>query len=94
MIENYEDLNRDETVDAVAQFSGERLAAFIEYEREHKDRTTVIEPLERQLVDVRPAGDRQAVAGVWWDDPTTPQTVRRTRRVEQAIDAGELEVVR
>ena len=97
MIENYQDLNRDETLDAVADFDGERLAAFVEYEREHKDRKTVIEPLERELVDVVPAtgttyGGRY-VAGIWFDEVDEPTTVRRSTRIEQAIDAGELQEV-
>ena len=90
MIENYQDLNRDETLDAVADFDGERLAAFVEYEREHKDRKTVIEPLERELVDVVPADGRQYVAGVWFDDASEPKTVRRSTRIEQALDEGDL----
>lgn len=93
MIENYPDLNREETLDAVSGFSGQKLASFIEFEREHKDRVSVIEPLERQLIDVRPTGGRKYVAGVWFDDPTESRTVRRSRRIEQAIDAGEIEVV-
>jgi hypothetical protein len=79
MIENYQDLNRDETLDAVADFDGERLAAFVEYEREHKDRKTVIEPLERELVDVVPADGRQYVAGVWFDDASEPERWSATR---------------
>ena len=90
MIENYQDLNRDETLDAVADFDGERLAAFVEYEREHKDRKTVIEPLERELVDVVPADGRQYVAGVWFDDASESETVRRSTRIEQALDEGDL----
>jgi hypothetical protein len=90
MIENYQDLNRDETLDAVADFDGERLAAFVGYEREHKDRKTVIEPLERELVDIVPADGRQYVAGVWFDDASEPETVRRSTRIEQALDEGDL----
>lgn len=90
MIENYQDLNRDETLDAVADFDGEHLAAFVEYEREHKDRKTVIEPLERELVDVVPVDGRQYVAGVWFDDTSEPKTVRRSTRIEQTLDEGDL----
>ena len=90
MIENYQDLNRDETLDAVADFDGEHLAAFVEYEREHKDRKTVIEPLKRELADVVPADGRQYVAGVWFDDASEPETVRRSTRIEQVLDEGDL----
>jgi hypothetical protein len=93
MIENYGELNRDETVDAVSDFDGEQLAAFVEYEREHEDRKTVVDPLERELVDVVPANGRQYVAGVWFDDASEPETVRRSPRVKQALDEGELEVI-
>ena len=97
MIENYEELNRDETLDAVSDFDGEQLAAFVEYEREHKDRKTVTEPLERELVEVVPAGSAdyggRYVAGVWFDDVFEPVTVRRSTRIEQALDVDELEMV-
>lgn len=49
MIDNYEDLNVEETLDAVSEFEDEVLREFIDYERDHKDRATVIEPLEAQL---------------------------------------------
>ena len=98
MIENYEDLNRDETLDAVSDFDGEQLAAFVEYEREHKNRKTVIKPLERELVEVIPVSSGgyggRYVAGIWFDDVTEPATVRRTTRIETAIDDGDLEVVK
>lgn len=97
MIENYDELNRDETLEAVADFDGERLAEFVAFEREHKNRKTVVDPLERELVDVVPEsaggyGGRY-VAGVWFDDVTEPATVRRTTRIENAIEDGDLEVV-
>lgn len=93
MIENYADLNREETIAAVEGFDGQRLRAFIAYERAHKDRTTVIEPLERELVRVRPTDGRQYVAGLWFDDPTEPLPARRSRRVEKAIAGGALKEV-
>jgi len=90
MIENYDELNRDETLDAVADFDGERLAEFLDFEREHKNRKTVVDPLERELVDVVPADGRQYVAGVWFDDASEPETVRRSTRIEKALDEGDL----
>jgi len=93
MIENYDELNRDETIEAVADFGAERLTEFIEFEREHKDRKTVLEPLERELVDVVPTGDQQYVAGIWFDDETDPETVRRSPRVTQALKERNLQEV-
>lgn len=93
MIENYDELNRDETLDAVADFDGERLVDFLEFEREHKDRKTVVDPLERELVDVVPTGRTQYAAGIWFDEPDEPTTVRRSTRVERALEAGELQEV-
>jgi len=97
MIENYDELNRDETLDAIADFDGERLAEFLDFERGRKNRKTVVDPLERELVDVIPASSGgyggRYVAGVWFDDVTEPATVRRTTRIETAIDDGDLEVV-
>jgi hypothetical protein len=91
MIQNYEDLNREETLDAVDGFGASRLAEFIEFEREHKDRSTVLEPLERELVRVRPTDPgQQYVAGVWFDEPADAQTVRRSARIERAIEEGDL----
>jgi len=93
MIENYHDKNREQTLTAVADFSAERLAAFIEYEREHKDRTTVVEPLQRKLVTVTPIRDRRYVAGVWFDGPSETATVRRRTRVARALEDGRLQEV-
>jgi len=93
MIENYGNQNREQTLAAVAGFSGERLAEFIEFELEHKNRTTVVEPLKRKLVTVTPAGDRRYVAGIWFDGPSETVTVRRRTRVERALEDGHLQEV-
>ena len=92
MIDDYQEQNVEETLAAARQLDDDRLADFVQFERDHKDRTTVIEPLERQLVDVTPVGQQYA-AGLWFDDISEVRTVRRSRRVEQAIEAGRLEVV-
>lgn len=92
MIENYENLNRTETLEAVADFGTDQLQEFIDFERHHKDRKTVIEPLEDELVTVATDG-RQYVAGLWFDDVDEEMTVRRSPRIEKAIDAGDLEEV-
>jgi|GEM_PF-957541 hypothetical protein len=92
MIDNYDDLNRDDTLAAVRNFDGEQLAEFIAFERDHKDRVTVIEPLERELLEVTSAG-RSYVAGLWFDNVDDVHVVRRSRRVESAIDEGLLEIV-
>lgn len=93
MIEDYDDLNREQTLEAVRGFSGERLREFIAFERERKNRKTVVEPLERELVTVTPAVPRRYIAGLWFDDLDDHELVRRNYRVEQAINRGELEVV-
>jgi len=92
MIDNYDDRNREKTLDAVSDFSGEQLKAFIEFEKAHKNRKTVVEPLERELLTVTSVG-RNYVAGLWFDSDTDEKLVRRSRRIEKAIDAGDLEVV-
>jgi len=89
MIDNYEDKNVEETLDAVSDFSGERLETFIEFERERKNRTTVVEPLERELLTVTTAG-RNYAAGLWFGSPAEEKVVRRTTRIEQAIENGDL----
>jgi len=93
MIDDYEDLNRDETLDAVAGFDGEQLQKFLKFERECKNRVTVLRPLERKLVTVTPAGDSQYIARIWFDGPDDVQTVRRTTRVEAALESDELREV-
>ncbi|MDL0133519.1 hypothetical protein [Halobacterium salinarum] len=94
MIDNYQECNRDETLDAVSDFSTDRLEDFLAFERAHKNRKTVVEPIERMLVDVVPVDQStQYVAGVWFDDPTQPTTVRRSRRIKAALAADELQEV-
>ncbi|QHS17922.1 hypothetical protein GWK26_12620 [haloarchaeon 3A1-DGR] len=93
MIDNYPELNRDETIAAVSDFGADRLQEFIAFEREHKNRTTVVEPLERKLVTVTPAGGQKYVAGLWFDDPDETQVTRRTTRVERAIANEDLREV-
>lgn len=85
MIEDYDELNRDETLNAVADFDARRLTEFLEFEREHKNRKTVIEPLEDELVEVSPVGEQQYVAGLWFDDPYETKVVRRNSRIDEAI---------
>ncbi|AAM88689.1 hypothetical protein PhiCh1p16 [Natrialba phage PhiCh1] len=92
MIDNYEDRNREQTLNAAGDFSGDRLEEFLEYEREHKNRKTVIEPLERELLTVTTTG-RNYVAGLWFDSMSEEKVVRRTTRVEQAIEREELREV-
>lgn len=92
MIENYENRNREETLAAARCLGDEQLAEFVEFERAHKNRKTVIEPLQRELVDVSPVGQQYA-AGLWFESVDDVRTVRRSRRIERAIDRGRLEVV-
>lgn len=51
MIDNYDDATVDETLDAVSDFSTEEKVEFLQFERENKNRTGVIEPLEADLPD-------------------------------------------
>ena len=92
MIDNYDEKNVEATLEAVRRLDDEDVAAFVEYEREHKSRKTVIEPLERELVEVTPVGSQYA-AGLWFDDADDSRRVRRSRRVDRAIAEGDLEVV-
>lgn len=92
MIDNYPDKNREETLAAVSGFDADRLLEFIEFERAHKNRTTVVTPLEREIVRVTPTARRYA-AGIWFDSTDETRPVRRTRRVDQAIDDGLLTVI-
>jgi len=92
MIENYADLNREETLATARRLDDEQVAEFVAFEREHKNRTTVIEPLERDLIDVTPVG-QQFAGGLWFDSVDEVRTVRRSQRIERAIERGRLEVV-
>ena len=92
MIDNYQERNREETLAAVSGFDADRLLTFIEFERAHKNRKTVVEPLEREIVNVTPTARRYA-AGIWFDSTDDVRPARWSRRVEQAIDDGLLTVV-
>jgi len=92
MIDDYADKNVDETLEVARRLDGEKLVAFVDYERAHKNRKTVIEPLEQHLVDVTPVANQYA-GGCWFDDVDEVRTVARTTRVERAIANDELEVV-
>jgi hypothetical protein len=92
MLEDYKDLNVKETLAAVADFDGERLAEFLAYERECKNRKTVIEPLERQLVTVE-ATTQGYIGGQWFDETGERRTVRRTNRIDEALEDGGLREV-
>jgi hypothetical protein len=93
VIKDYENLNREETIAAVDDFGAEQLQEFIQFERSHKNRITVVEPLERELVTVRPTTEQPYVAGIWFDDPSQAKTVRRSTRIDQALGDGDLEEV-
>ena len=109
MIENYEEKTVDETLEAVADFDRSELREFVQFERENKARVGVVRPLEQRLESVgesesdtddsdpdtvtveHPRGTGYA-AGHWFDIGET-KTVERTTRIEQAIEADELEVI-
>ncbi len=102
MIENYDELTVDETLDVVSEFDDEKTEQFIKYERNHKDRTTVIEPLEKSLPNkADPSTDEPEMVtvtvetgnyggGVFFDDATESKTVELTTRIEQALEDGNL----
>lgn len=105
MIENYEELTVDETLEVVDELGDDEIEQFIEYERDHKNRTTVIDPLEELLSDSDESGDTGTAepetvtvtvevgnygGGIFFDDATETKTVERTTRVQQALDNGNL----
>ena len=102
MLENYDDLTVDETLDAVADWDDERKAQFLSFEADHKNRTGVVTELESELgvsatditetVEVTITTGNYA-AGIWFDDATESQTVELTSRVERALEQGTLERV-
>lgn len=49
--EDYEDLNVDDTLEAISDWDDELLEQFLEYEQEHQDRKTVKEPVQEMLSD-------------------------------------------
>lgn len=84
MIDNYDDLTVDETLDAVSDFSDDELTEFVEFEKSNKNRTGVVEPLEAELESV----DSDAEAD---ESPTVvadPDTVEVTKAVGYGYVAG------
>lgn len=91
MIDNYESTNVEDTLAAVSDFSAERLQQFIVFEREHQNRTTVLEPLKDELVTVEvPSGGYYG--GEWFDDGGE-YVVRDTRRIRDAATETDLEIL-
>lgn len=84
MIDNYDDLTVDETLDAVSGFSDDELAEFVEYEKSNKDRTGVVEPLEADLESAESETEADESPTVVAD----PDTVEVTKAVGYGYAAG------
>lgn len=91
MIENYQDKNVEETLDAVLSFNASGLQQFLVYEREHKNRKTVIEAIQDELVTVE-VPDTGYYGGHWFDDGGE-YVVKDSRRVREAADDTRLEIL-
>ena len=91
MIEDYADKNADATLAAVSDLSAAKLQQFIVFEREHKNRKTVLEPLQDELITVR-APEGGYYGGEWFDE-AGERVVRDTTRIRQAAESTPLEIV-
>ena len=91
MIEDYQDSNVEETLDAVSGFDAARLQQFLVYEREHKNRKTVIEHIQDQLVTVK-VPDTGYYGGHWFDD-AGEHVVKDGWRLRDATEDTRLEII-
>lgn len=88
MIENYEDKNIEQTLDAIAEFDAESLQQFLVYEREHKDRKGVVTAIQDELITVE-APRSGYYGGLWFDEPGE-KVVRDNSRVQTALEETRL----
>ena len=90
MIQEYDEQNVEDTLDAIDGFDAARLQQFLVYEREHKNRKTVIESIQDELVTVEVP--RQGYYGGYWFDDGGEHVVRDSRRLQRAADNTKLAI--
>lgn len=90
MIDNYHDRNVEDTLDAVSGFDAVRLQQFLVYEREHKNRTTVIDGIREQLVTVE-VPETGYYGGHWFDEGGE-YVVKDGNRLREAAEDTRLEI--
>lgn len=90
MIQDYDEQNVEDTLDAIDGFDASRLQQFLVYEREHKNRKTVIQAIQDELVTVEVPG--QGYYGGFWFDDGGEHVVRDTRRLQRAVENTELTI--
>ena len=91
MIPDYDEKNVEATLDAISGFDATRLQQFLVYEREHKNRKTVIEPIKNRLVEVEVPSEGY-YDGFWFDEGGT-HVVCDGRRLERALERTAMERV-
>ena len=91
MIDNYQHKNVEDTLDAVEGFDASTLQQFLVYEREHKNRKTVIEAIQDKLVTVEVA--QMGYYGGYWFDDAGEHVVKDSRRLRQAADGRKLTIL-
>ena len=92
MIEEYDSLNVDEAYSVVARENAAFIDGFIAYERDNKNRKTLIERLE-PLVTTVESPRSGYIGGHWFDESGERKTVKIDSRVSRAIENGELKVI-
>ncbi len=90
MIENYEDKNVEDTLDAISGYDATRLQQFLVYEREHKNRKTIINAIRDQLITVE-VPDTGYYGGFWFDEGGE-YVVRDTPRLRKAAEKTRLDI--
>jgi len=91
MIENYDEKNIDDTLDAISGFDASELQRFLVFEREHKNRSTLIDAVRSQLLTVEVPGTGY-YDGHWFDD-AGEHVIRDTPRNRRAINQTDLVLV-
>lgn len=91
MIDDYQNKNIEDTLDAISGFDASRLQQFLVFEREHKNRNGVISEIRDKLITVE-VPDTGYYGGEWFDEGGE-HVVKDNRRIRDAADETELEIL-
>ena len=91
MIDDYQNKNIDQTLESVTSFDATQLQRFLVFEREHKNRTGVVEAIQQQLIEV--SVPQTGYYNGYWFDESGRHIVKDSQRLQQALVETELERV-
>jgi len=88
MIDDYQNKNIDQTLDAVSDWSAVKLQRFLVFERQEKNRAGVVDAITDQLVELE-VPEKGYYNGFWFDDDGV-HIRKDTPRLRAAIAQTEL----